>query len=81
MNSAPENKKLGLMAAVATRIAEQRTAMNVRMEKMHSGMMEHMMQHMGMGKDSMAQCPMMKGMGDMDEKSDGAHKMHQKERK
>jgi hypothetical protein len=82
MNSAPDNKKLGLMAAVVTRMAEQRTAMNARMETMHSGMMGHMMQHMEMGKkDSMAQCPMMKGMGAMDEKSDGAHKMHRKERK
>jgi hypothetical protein len=81
MNSAPDNKKLDLIAAVVTRMAEQRTAMHARMEKMHSGMMEHMTQHMQMGKDSMAQCPMMKGMGATDEKSDGAHKMHQKERK
>jgi hypothetical protein len=82
MNSAPDNRKLGQMAAVVTRMAEQRTAMNARMETMHSGMMGHMMQHMEMGKkDTMAQCPMMKGMGAMDEKSDGAHKMHRKERK
>jgi len=81
MNSAPDNEKLGLMAAVVTRMAEQRTTMNARMETMHSGMMGHMMQHMQTGKDSMAQCPMMKGLGAMEEKSGSAHKMHQKERK
>jgi len=80
MNSAPDSKKLDLIAAVVTRMAEQRTAMHARMETMHAGMMGHMMQHMQMGKDSMAQCPMMKGMGAMDEKSDGDHKRHQKER-
>jgi hypothetical protein len=42
-------------------------------------MMKHMMQHMQMGKESLAQCPMMKdmeGMKDMDEKSADAHKEH-----
>jgi hypothetical protein len=29
-------------------------------------MMKHMMQHMQMGKDSMSQCPMMRGMKGMD---------------
>jgi uncharacterized protein YhaN len=33
MNSAPEDKKLGLLAAVVTRMVEQRTAMNARMAK------------------------------------------------
>ena len=64
MNSAPEDKKLDLIAAVVTRMVEQRTAMNVRMAKMQ----EEMMQHMQMGKESMSQCPMMKGMKGMDEK-------------
>jgi len=67
MNSAPEDKKLGLMAAIVTHMVEQRTAMDARMEKMQGGMMKHMMQHMQMGKESMSQCPMMK---DMDEKSE-----------
>jgi hypothetical protein len=35
------------------------------MEKMHEEMMLHMMQHMQKGKESMSQCPMMKGMMDM----------------
>jgi hypothetical protein len=34
-----------------------------------------------MGGDSMSQCPMMKGMEAMDEKSAGAHKEHQDEQK
>jgi len=65
MNSAPEDQKLDLIAAVVTRMVEQRTAMNVRMAKMQ----EEMMQHMQMGKESLSQCPMMKGMKGMDEKS------------
>jgi hypothetical protein len=81
MNSAPEGKKLGLLAAVVTRRVEQRTAMNGRMEKMHEQMMQHMMQHMQMGKESMSQCPMMKGMKGMDEKSGDAQKEHQEEQK
>ena len=70
MNRAPENQKLGLMAAVLTRMVEQRTAMNVQMEKMQARMMQHMMEHMQMGKESMAQCPMMKGMNDMKDMKD-----------
>ena len=73
MNSAPEDKKLDLVAAVVTQMVEQRTAMNARMAKMKDEMMNHMMEHMQMGKESMAQCPMMKGM---DEKSAGDHKEH-----
>ena len=42
---------------------------------------EEMMQHMEMGKDSMSQCPMMKGMKDMDDKSSGDHKEHHGEEK
>ena len=67
MNSAAEDKKLDLMAAIVTHMVEQRTAMNVRMEKMHEQMMEHMMKHMQMGKESMSKCSTMKGM---DEKSE-----------
>ena len=84
MNSAPDDKKLGLMAAVITHMVEQRTAMNVRKAKMEDEMMKHMMQHMQMGKESMAQCPMMKdmkGMKGMDEGSAATHKDHQQEQK
>ena len=72
MNSAPENKKMNLMADVLTLMVEQKTTMDARMTKMHEDMMKHMSQHMQMGKDSMSQCSMMK---DMDEKS-GAHEEH-----
>ena len=74
MNSAPDDKKVGLMAAVLTHMVEQRIAMDARMAKMEEEMMQHMMQHMQMGKESMSQCPMMKGMKDMDDKSAGAYK-------
>lgn len=77
MNSAPEGKKMTLMAAIVTRMVEQRSAMNARMGKMQEEMLQHMMQHMQMGKESMSQCPMMKGMKDMDEES-GASEKEQK---
>lgn len=66
MNSAPADKKVDLIAAVVTHLVEQRTAMHGRMEKMQEKMMPHMMQHMQMGKESMANCPMMKDMKGMD---------------
>jgi len=60
MNGAPDDKKAGLIAAIVTKLVEQRRTMHVKMEKMQEKMMQHMMAHMQMGKDSMAQCPMMK---------------------
>ena len=74
MNRAPENKKMGLMAAVITHMVEQRITMDARKAKMEEEMMKHMMQHMQMGRESMSQCSMMKGMKDMDEKSADAQK-------
>lgn len=76
MNHAPKDKKMDLMAAVITRMVEQRIAMDARKAKMEEEMMQHMMQHMQMGKESMSKCPMMK---EMDEKSSDDH--HQKEQK
>ena len=81
MNRAPEDKKTDLMAAVITGMVEQRITMDARKAKMEEKMMQHMMQHMEMGKESMAKCPMMKGMKGMDEKSAGDHKEHQAEQK
>jgi len=81
MNSAPEDKKMSLMAAVITHMVERRITMDAREAKMEEEMMKHMKQHMQMGKDSMSQCPMMKGMKGMDDKSGGAHKEHQEEQK
>ncbi len=77
MNSAPEDQKLDLTTAIVTRMLEQQTAMHARTAKMQDEMMKHMMQHMQMGNDSMAPCPMMKGMKGMDEGSAGAPKVSQ----
>lgn len=76
MNSAAEGGKLNLMAGIVTQMVEQRTAMHTKKAKMQEKMMEHMMQHMQNGKESMAGCPMMKGMKGMDEKSAGDHEGH-----
>jgi hypothetical protein len=93
MNRAPEDKKMDLMAAVVTQMVERRISMDARKAKMEEAMMQHMMQHMQMGKESMAQCPMMKEMGGMkgmpgmknmkgmDETPAGAHKELQKPQK
>jgi hypothetical protein len=74
MNRAPEDQKTGIMAAVLTHMVEQRIAMDARKAQMEEAMMQHMMQHMQMGKESMSQCPMMKGMKDMDDKSAGSYR-------
>jgi hypothetical protein len=54
MNDAPDDKKSALMAAVVTKLVEQRTETHARMGKMQDDMMGHMMQHMQMGKESMS---------------------------
>ena len=64
MNRATGAEQMPLMAAVITRMAEQRVARNAHMAAMDDERMQHMMQHMQMGKDSSGQCPMMKGMKD-----------------
>lgn len=71
MNRAPREEKVELLAAVVTDMAEQQANMNARKSKMMDGMMSHMMEHMQMGKDSMAQCPMMQGK---DAKAGDVHK-------
>lgn len=70
MNSASDDKKQELIAGVITQIVKQRVSRDVQMEKMHSEMMSHMMQHMQGDKDSMSDCPMMKGMMKKNKKSD-----------
>ena len=70
MNRAPEDKKTDLMAAALTHVVEQRITMDARKAKVE----EQMMKHMQMGKESMSQCPMMKGMKGMDGKSGDAQK-------
>jgi hypothetical protein len=81
MNSAPDSQKLALVTAIVTHLVEQRTAMNTQKAKMEDEMMKHMMRHMQMGKDSISQCPMMKEMKDMGEKSTDAHPEHHEEKK
>ncbi|MBM2802908.1 MAG: hypothetical protein HW419_801 [Deltaproteobacteria bacterium] len=73
MNRAPEDKKTDLMAAALTHVVEQRITMDARKAKVE----EQMMKHMQMGKESMSQCPMTKGMKGMDEKSEDAQKEQQ----
>ncbi|MDP2137411.1 MAG: hypothetical protein Q8J74_06110 [Candidatus Didemnitutus sp.] len=73
MNSAPKDKKMDLLAAVVTRMVEQRIAMHAAKAKMDEEMKDHMMEHMQMGNGSMSPCPMMKGM---DEEPADAHKTH-----
>jgi len=53
MNSAPDDKKVGLMAAVITRMVEQRVAMDARKAKLE----EMLMQHMQMGSQIMPKEP------------------------
>jgi len=44
------------------------------MDARKAKMEEEMMKHMQMGKESLSQCPMMKGLKGMDEKSGDAQK-------
>ena len=81
MNRAPKDKKVGLIATALTGMVQQRITMDARKAKMEDEMMQHMMQHMQMGKESMSQCPMMKGMKDMDESSAGNQKEPQERQK
>lgn len=64
MNSASDDKKMDMMTAIVTRMVEQRAATNVRMAKMGGEMMDHMMNHMKMDKESISNCPMNKEMED-----------------
>ena len=76
MNRATGAEKTTIMAAVVTHMVELRISTDAQKAKMEAAMMAHMMEHMSMGAASMSGCPMMKGMGDMDEKSPDSHKAH-----
>jgi flagellar biosynthesis protein FliP len=80
LHSAPEDKKMELMAGILARMVEQRAAMNALMEAMQGQMVEHAMAHMRMGKESMAQCPMKDAKG-MNEKMGGPDKPMMKDAK
>lgn len=60
MNRADASAKIDKMAAVITELVSQRSMMQKQMAEMQPEMMHHMMEHMQGGKDSMADCPMMK---------------------
>jgi hypothetical protein len=73
MNSAKGSAKVDAMAVVVNEMATQRTQMMAKMSGMQDKMMAHMSEHMAQSggasmKQSMADCPMMKGMKDMDHK-------------
>lgn len=65
MNAAPDDKKIGMIATIVTRMVEQRIAMDAQKAKMEDMMMQHMqmmMQHMRMGKEAMAHDPVSKAV-------------------
>lgn len=63
MNQAPAGqKKVEAIAAVINKMVEQRKAMQNEMMGMQMQDMQHMGEHMRMGANSMASCPMMQGM-------------------
>jgi hypothetical protein len=57
MNSAPQDKKLDLLASIVTRLVQQRVAMDARMQEMHEGMMKSGMGPMPMCKQPTSQPP------------------------
>jgi len=58
MNNAAADKKLGLMAAIVTQMAAQRTDLNARMETMHKAMVKNIQ----MDQENMSSNPMMQGI-------------------
>jgi len=81
LNRAPEDKKVGLMAALLTEMVEQRITRDARKAEIDASMIKHMGQHMQTGMESMSKCPMMKGMKGVDGSSGDAHKEHQEDPK
>jgi hypothetical protein len=81
VNRASEDKKVEKITTALTVMLEQRTTMNACMLDMQEQMMTHMMKHMQMGKESMAQCPMMKRMNGMDDQAAEGHKEQHPETK
>ena len=81
MNGAPEDKKMDLLADIVNQLVKQRTARDASHAKMQEKMMQHMMEHMQMGRESMSQCPMMKGMKGMHKNADTTPKEGDKEQK
>jgi hypothetical protein len=76
MNRATGAEQTKIMAAVVTHMLELRISTDAQRTKMETAMMAHMAEHMKMGADGMAGCPMMKGMGGMSGESPDAHQAH-----
>lgn len=70
INSAPDDKKVPLLARAVTLLVEQRVAMDARRSKMADSMMKHAMWHMQMNREGMDSCPMFMNMKDFDEKDE-----------
>ena len=62
MNTSTGGERVEAMAAVITELSAQRKVRQGKMAAMQADMMQHMMEHMQMGKQSMSMCPMMKGI-------------------
>lgn len=62
MNSVPASQKTDAVAAVVTKMVEQRKVMHEKRDAMQTRMMQHIMEHMQTGQSSMSGCPMMQEM-------------------
>ncbi|MCW3052856.1 MAG: hypothetical protein JWN14_2026 [Chthonomonadales bacterium] len=62
MNTSTGAERVEAMAAVITELSAQRKNRQEKTAAMEAEMMQHMMEHMQMGKQSMAMCPMMQAM-------------------
>jgi hypothetical protein len=62
MNSVTGAKKLDLLAALLTYMVQQRIVLDARRAKLERETMKHSLQHMQLAKESLSQCPLMKGM-------------------
>ena len=62
MNTASDTDKSAAIVAVINEMTAQRKKSMGMMSNMQSGMMQHTMEHMQKGKQSMMMCPMMQGM-------------------
>lgn len=63
MKEAQGDEKIDAISTVVEKLVEQRRAMHAMMPQMRMQTMRHMMEHMRAGKESMTDCPFMKGMG------------------
>ena len=62
MNTSTGADRVEAMAAVVTELSVQRKVRQEKMTAMQADLMQHMMEHMQMGKQSMSMCPMMNAM-------------------